>query len=41
VTQLYNPEKKELKSSMCAGFKDLIAKACSDFSLPRFDTVHL
>ena len=35
------PRKKELKTSKCASFDDLIAKACSDFSLPRFDTVHL
>jgi hypothetical protein len=40
VTQLYNPEKKS-KTSMCASFDVLIAKACPDFSLLRFDTAHL
>ena len=42
VTQLYNPPpKKKLNTSMCASFDALIAKACSDFGLPLFDTVHL
>jgi hypothetical protein len=35
------PRKKELKTSKCASLDDLIAKSCSDFSLPRFDPVHL
>jgi hypothetical protein len=33
--------RKKLKLSMCASFDALIAKACSAFSLVRFDTVHL